>query len=100
LNDNQSHIFIAQANNVDIGVLRYETSKHGLTVSLYLSPDHHGHGYGTEILLAGIKTLKKKGLTPITLIAKILEDNKASHNAFKKAGFVQVNKDNWKKDLL
>ncbi len=100
LNDNQSHIFIAQTNNADIGVLRYDASKHGLTVSLYLSSDYHGYGYGTVILLAGIKTLKKNGLTPTTLIAKILEDNKASQNAFKKAGFVQVSKDNWKKDLL
>jgi len=99
LQDPKSLIFIAQVDNTEIGVIRFDHGENGLIVSLYLSPDHHGYGYGAPILLAGIKTLKEKGLTPITLIAKIFEINKASQNAFKKAGFTQIAPENWEKDL-
>lgn len=99
LQDPNSLILIAQVDKTEIGVIRFDHCENGLIVSLYLSPDQHGHGYGAPILLAGIQTLKEKGLTPITLIAKIFDINKASQNAFKKAGFTQITPESWEKDL-
>jgi L-amino acid N-acyltransferase YncA len=99
LNDPDTYIFIASKHNEEIGVLRFDPAENGFVVSLYLAPDHHGYGYGASILLKAVKTLKEKGLTPLTLLAKISPDNKASQNAFKKAGFVQTASDDWKKSL-
>jgi UDP-2,4-diacetamido-2,4,6-trideoxy-beta-L-altropyranose hydrolase len=81
-------ILIALADSMEpVGQIRFEIEDQQATVSINLSPEHRGIGYGSRILTLGIERLFGAGRVH-SIHAYIKSDNNASKKVFKKAGFV------------
>lgn len=80
-------IGIDKKENESIGVLRFDLRNNIAVISVYLAPNHHGKGLGSFLIKKGSNWVKKN-LPHINRIdAEIIQNNSASLNAFKKAGY-------------
>ena len=70
-----------------IGMVRFDKEENSAKISIAISPDMHGKGYGTKLLSQGCNKYLKKELTVKFITAEIKKDNIASIKAFTKAGF-------------
>ena len=88
LDDAARHVLVAEVGKRALGVLRFDEDRAGQTaeISIYLTPDMQGQGWGDALLLAGIDWcrahLELRGLT-----AEILPGNERSATIFARAGF-------------
>jgi UDP-2,4-diacetamido-2,4,6-trideoxy-beta-L-altropyranose hydrolase len=87
LNDPNKALLIAEHDHQPVGVLRFDLAGLETVISVYVVPGLHGKGWGTEIILAGLEWLRanKNGITRV--VANIKPDNRASIQAFQRAGF-------------
>jgi len=81
-------IFIALNETLKkIGMVRFDKEWNSAKINIAISPDMHGKGYGTKLLMKGCNKYFKKELTVKFIIAEIKKDNIASIKAFTKVGF-------------
>ena len=87
-NMNRIILIASEKSGKLIGVVRFDFFKDSGEVSIFIDPKLHGHGYGSVILMAGIKWLKKQGYCQ-KITAKVMTKNSVSHDFFLKNGFVK-----------
>lgn len=92
LSDNNVFLFIAEINGVVVGEVRFDCDGDTADVGLVVRAQHRGHGYGTQMIEAGISRVPKKRYT-----ATIKSDNVASARCFTRAGFKQVSETEWER---
>lgn len=71
-------------------MLRYDFSGSECTVSVYLVPGQHGHGYGPRLLRAGHQWLRRRHPMVKRVRAEVHEANRSSVLAFRQAGYRQA----------
>lgn len=91
LDDPSSAIWVAERETVAVGQVRIDrTAESEGEVDITVAPDARGNGYAAEILrLAGQAVA---GLDIIALVAWVKDQNLASRGAFRKAGFIVVDR--------
>ncbi|MDP4840374.1 MAG: UDP-2,4-diacetamido-2,4,6-trideoxy-beta-L-altropyranose hydrolase [Alphaproteobacteria bacterium] len=84
--------WLIRYNSEDCGVLSltYNKCKQGYDLSWFITPQHRGKGFGTVSLV-----LASKIVFPHKIFAHVKEDNMASQNALKKAGFQFIECNNY-----
>jgi N-acylneuraminate cytidylyltransferase len=88
LSSDQILLLIAEAEGVDVGVVRFDLTGREAEVSIYLNPDFIGRGLGSSIILAATEFARRQfGTRATAFTAKIRAENARSARAFKKAGF-------------
>lgn len=98
LANNLIAFYIASLNGVDIGTVRFdfEQGAKKAEVGIYLAPDQHGKGLGSQMLELGEKKAKEDYPLLKCIIAKVLPENIASEKMFLKTGynkkFIQLEK--------
>lgn len=70
-----------------VGVLRYDLIGELATISVYLVPERHGQGLGSQLIEAGSMWLRQYRPAIAHIRAEIHPDNQASLKAFRQAGF-------------
>jgi len=88
--------YIIQQNNKDVGVVRLDKrDQREYEISIFLSPDVYGHG----VAKAGIQIASVLHIN-ITILARVLEQNKASQYLFKSLGFKKINSTTYRLERL
>lgn len=84
------HLMIGYHDNQPVGVLRLDEKGDAGEISIYLTPQAHGRGYGSAILSAqeawAIETLPN--ITRLIAVVKI--ENLKSHRLFIKQGYIKL----------
>jgi len=80
-------LLIGMDKDSPVGSLRYDINGDKAEVSVYVKPDLHGKGIGTDILIKGNTWLKENRPETKIIFAKIISKNTSSIKAFKKAGY-------------
>jgi RimJ/RimL family protein N-acetyltransferase len=87
LADDARTLLIAEADNTPVGTVRLDTFADGeYEVSITVSPDHRGQGFG-QAILAAANTLAFTALGVHRLVATVKEDNHASRRIFERTGY-------------
>lgn len=78
---------IRDVNNKLISQVRFDKNKNEAEISISISPEFRGKGYGAKILnLTAKKVIEENNLKKIIAYVKI--ENKASKTVFEKAGYI------------
>lgn len=89
ISGNDRVLLIGSIKGQEIGVLRYDLQPTLAIISVYLVPLQYGKGLGTRLICTGNEWVRKYLPFIEKIHAMILPNNLASHNAFKKAGFIK-----------
>lgn len=87
LKNPQRVLLIGERAGQPVGVLRYDCAQACCTVSIYLVPGQHGHGYGSRLLQAGHAWLQQHRRDIGQVRAEVHAANRASADAFLRAGY-------------
>lgn len=92
LADGRCRIYIGIVGNRAIGQIRFDVRDDGdAEIDVHLSPAEHGRGYGTRLIMEGVKRFF--GETSSKSVHSLVKTgNAASRNAFVKAGFNDLGK--------
>lgn len=101
LSDNNKYMLLVEDGKILIGLIRFEVVENEAIISLYLTANYRGRGFGSQIIVYGIKYIKKAQTNLLNLTAFIKEANKSSVSVFEKAkfGFVKSETSNGAKLL-
>lgn len=80
-------LLIGECQGDAVGVLRYDLQGEDATVSVYLVPGKHGHGYGPHLLRAGCNWLRENQPGMQSVVAEVFTANRSSVKAFLESGF-------------
>lgn len=84
-------LYIGLSDVDGIGVVSfYLNNSDSCVVNIYLNPVYIGRGYGGELLLMGLKKLKKAKPSVNEVNATILPENTASIRMFERQGFKKI----------
>jgi len=87
LKDPDATAYMAYYKKEKIGTIRFESNGYVIKTSVMLNPLFLGKGLGPRVIKLGVEEYIKEKKPDMQIIAEIKEDNLASINAFKKAGF-------------
>jgi UDP-2,4-diacetamido-2,4,6-trideoxy-beta-L-altropyranose hydrolase len=87
LADPARHLLLGEFGDETVGVVRFDVASGEAQVSIYLAPGLTGEGRGAELLHAAESWLAAKRPEVLTLKAKVLRDNRASHGLFEACGY-------------
>lgn len=87
LSNPEKVLLLAVLNDKEVGVLRYDLQDCKGVVSIYLSPESFGKGYGEHVLSAGNEWMLIHYPQITVLEAKTMPGNVASAKVFERAGF-------------
>ncbi|MBI2636138.1 UDP-2,4-diacetamido-2,4,6-trideoxy-beta-L-altropyranose hydrolase [Candidatus Peregrinibacteria bacterium] len=94
LADGRCRIYVGIAGNRAIGQIRFDVRDDGdAEIDVHLSPAERGKGYGTRLIMEGVKRFFGKTSSGGTVHALVKTGNAASRNAFVKAGFEDLGKE-------
>jgi len=85
-------LLIGEIGNKPIGVLCYDFVDDDALISIYLVPDIHGQGIGSQLIKTGTLWIHGNYPNIRRIKAEILSENMPSVNAFVSAGFTELNK--------
>jgi RimJ/RimL family protein N-acetyltransferase len=89
LDDPLTVIWVAERESVAVGQVRIDlTDEREGEVDLTVAPGARGRGYAAEILRLATEALT--GLDITAVVAQVRDHNEASLRAFRRAGFVEV----------
>ena len=80
------------SENKPVGVIRFElinSQKDHYEISVVISPNFRGKGYGLKLLSSGISIFSKEINKKSILFAEVKKNNYRSNNLFTSAGFLQ-----------
>ena len=86
-NPNRKIFIVLNENSQKIGMVRFDKEEDYAEISIAISPNIHGKGYGTKILIKGCEKYFEEEITVKFIIAEIKKNNIASIKAFTNAGF-------------
>lgn len=89
LQNNNNHCFVLEKDKLVIGYCRLDLENNEYIVSIAISPDQHGNGFGTLLLSQSLKNLN----TSRQILATVKKNNPASLRIFEKNGFVPITED-------
>lgn len=94
------HIWIIQSGSEQVGMVRLDGQKrqHFVEVSISLSPECRGRGFGTAVLGQACAEAVRLGYD--TVQARIRQSNPRSLRAFQKAGFVVTGQQQLETDTI
>ncbi|WEK53886.1 MAG: GNAT family N-acetyltransferase [Candidatus Cohnella colombiensis] len=84
-------LYIFQNESTSVGLIRLDIDNDQAEVSINLSPNLRGKGYGTRAIVEMLSVAKDLGIKEI--IAKIKPENIASIQSFSSAGFTKLSGD-------
>ncbi|MGE3319776.1 MAG: N-acetyltransferase family protein [Candidatus Berkiella sp.] len=88
LRSEDTHFLIAEVNDSDpLGTLRFDINKEKAEISIYLTPNYIGKGYGLALLEEGEQWLRRHHPPAKIIEARILASNQRSQKTFKNAGY-------------
>ncbi len=87
LRDPDRALLIAEVEAVPIAVVRFDVSQSSCEVSIYLAPDNHAGGWGSEILRRAEEWFRRSHPQVERFVAEVLPGNRASLGAFIHAGY-------------
>lgn len=90
LADEQRLLLIAHTAQGPIGVLRYDLRGEHAQVSVYLMQGQAGFGWGRALLDSGERYVRRHWPQVRVIEARVMADNEASLQLFRKAGYVQA----------
>jgi spore coat polysaccharide biosynthesis predicted glycosyltransferase SpsG/RimJ/RimL family protein N-acetyltransferase len=89
LNDPSCVIYVAEADGVPIGQIRFDREGNHATIDVHLAPEHRSKGFGQALIRSGVETyFSESDATQVHAYAK--QENTASYGAFLKAGFTDA----------
>lgn len=91
--------YFAEVKEKQIGSIRFDINQGEAIISYLVDPIFHGKGYGLVLMVKGIeefiKALNNNQNNKVkTISGFVMQENKASLNAFNKLGFKQLHYDN------
>lgn len=89
LQDPNCLILIVSHDQVPVGVVRFDMNGNSATVSIYLVPNYHGQGLGTNVLDCAQRYLKQARPDIKLIHAQVKHDNIASRRIFADNGYHQ-----------
>jgi UDP-2,4-diacetamido-2,4,6-trideoxy-beta-L-altropyranose hydrolase len=90
--DSSRVLWIVELNDLPIAVVRCdELTSEQATISIYLTPNHGGYGWGNLILNRVSESLRSPEYTCEKILAEIHPDNVSSQKSFSAAGYQQRN---------
>jgi len=87
LNDPDATVYMAYYKKEKIGTIRFEANETVIKTSIMLNPLFLGKGLGSKVIKLGVERFIMEKKPDMQITAEIMEDNRASIIAFKKAGF-------------
>ncbi|MDD5136211.1 MAG: GNAT family protein [Candidatus Omnitrophica bacterium] len=87
VNHKKAKIYIAEGEGAKIGVIRFESKRNAVTVSVNLNPDFFGKGLGARLIKLGSERFYSDTEERRPIVAEIRGDNIVSRKAFSKAGY-------------
>lgn len=97
LSDQSSICLLASENKKPVGAVRLDKKDDSYEVDIFIDPNRHGEGIGTNVLGLLIKYAKEHGIKK--LLAKIKKENIKSIAIFKKNGFVETKENIYECDI-
>jgi UDP-2,4-diacetamido-2,4,6-trideoxy-beta-L-altropyranose hydrolase len=85
--DPSTLLLIGCVGQIDVGVIRFDSSGDETRVSVYLDPALHGLGLGPRLLAAGEDAAAERLPPGSTFVADVLGHNDASRRLFVSAGY-------------
>ena len=86
-------IYLGVESGIPIGVVRFDKSdneNYVYEVSITISPENRGKGFGKQLLNNGIRRLYKEVRNCKFIRAEVKKDNKSSNKLFKSCGFIFI----------
>lgn len=88
LNKNPDTCFVALKDSIIIGaILSGHDGRRGFIYHMAVKSDEHNHGVGTALLNASVSALEKEGITKVSLLTKVHNEN--GNAFFEKHGFIK-----------
>lgn len=87
LKNNESKIFLLIENDKQIGQIRFDKEFDRVYIDFYISSDFRGRGFGSKILILGVKEIINIWSDITEIIGEVKSENIPSRKAFIKAGF-------------
>jgi len=87
LSDPDRVLLIGECQGEAIGVVRFDVRADEAEISMYLVPDHHGEGYGSELVLTAEEWLAENRSDVLFIKAEVLGSNQPSHRLFRGCGY-------------
>lgn len=91
LNSPKSHLYVLYARELPVGQVRFDLEGEDVKIDYSLDKIVRGRGWGTRLLLLGMKQLE--ALKPLSLVAEVKTANHASRSVFDRLGFSVVKTD-------
>ena len=87
LADPDRFLLVGEHGEQAVGVVRWDVRDSRAEVSIYLAPGLAGEGCGADLLQAAESWLVRRRPDVLTLQARVLGDNHASHGLFEACGY-------------
>lgn len=88
LNDSKCYYYLLEVDRTIVGSIRFDLDqKNGALISYLIDPEHHGQGFGKQILEMGVSRLLKDNDQIKTVYGFVMAENVASIQIFKKLGY-------------
>lgn len=87
IKDKKTVIYIVCLKDEKLGSIRFDRSDECIKVSVVLSPDFWGKGFGSEVIRLGTAKFIKDKKPKVPIIAEVKTENVASLKSFMKANY-------------
>ena len=87
--DNFRKLYLGEESGIPIGIVRFdkcENEEYVFDVSINISPESRGKGFGKQLLNNGIRRLHKEVKSCKFIRAEVKKDNESSNKLFKSCG--------------
>lgn len=95
LNSQQSIIYICCNRKEPIGQIRVDIADSVGIITYSIAREYRGKGYGTQLLIKIVDSIKDSNIKVDKLIGRVKYDNISSQKAFQKAGYNSMKKEEY-----
>ena len=91
--DNFRKLYLGEESGIPIGIVRFdkcENEEYVFDVSINISPESRGKGFGKQLLNNGIRRLHKEVKSCKFIRAEVKKENEYSNKLFKSCGFIFI----------
>lgn len=88
LKSKASILLIGEVRGEAVGVVRFDFKETQAEISIYVVPGKYRQGYGSALLTKSAQYLKEHHPEISIVIARVMPENKGSHQVFLKNGYI------------
>ena len=91
--DNSRKLYLGEERGIPIGVVRFDkcdNEEYVYEVSINISPESRGKGFGKKLITNGIRRLLKEVANCKLIRAEVKKENESSNKLFKSCGFTSI----------